>query len=270
MEKDIVPNLMEKIRKDFAAAVSADEHIQKFLKKIRDGTANMDEASLFARKLGDILAEVLKQDITKDILPDGRMYYNIADRTIKPMLEENFKLTNEAAKAVQAILDEKEGIRMNAMSGNWPEERVNTLVGAIGEDGIEWEEVERRMDEPVRNVSQSFLDEFIKTNAEFRYKAGMSAMIIRKLAGGACAWCRNLAGIYEYPEVPQDVYRRHDNCKCTVTFKSGKQRQDVWTKQKWSTPGQLDHRKKIGMELTRRTREEARQKEVELEKVTQQ
>lgn len=46
----------------------------------------MDETSLFARNLGDILAEILKKDITQDVLPNGRMYYNIAERTIKPVL----------------------------------------------------------------------------------------------------------------------------------------------------------------------------------------
>lgn len=266
MVADIVPELMEKIREDFAEKVSDDEKIQKFLKRIRNGTASMEETSLFARNLGDILAEVLKKNITQDILPDGRMYYNIADRTIKPMLEENFELTNEAAREVQALLDEKRGIQLNAISGTWPEERVNTLIGAIGEEGIEWEEVERRMDEPVRNISQSFLDEFIKANAEFRYKVGMSAKIVRKLAGGACAWCKNLAGSYEYPDVPEDVYRRHDNCKCTVTLQSGKQRTDVWTKQTWSTQEQMAARRSVGLNLTRRTKEEAQKKEVELEK----
>lgn len=264
MAVDIVPELLEKIRNDFMVAASEDGKIQKFLKKIRDGTANMDETSLFARSLGDILAEVLKKDITQDILPDGRMYYNIANRIIKPMLEDNFNLTNRAAGMVQAILDEQDGIHLNAMSGTFPEERVDALIGAISEEGIEWEELERRMDEPVRNISQSFMDEFIRTNAQFRYQAGMRAQIVRKLAGGACEWCKRLAGTYEYPDVPVDVYRRHDNCRCTVTFKSGRQRQNVWTKQSWSTPEQLEQRKKVGLDLTRRTREEARKKEEEL------
>ena len=264
MAADIVPELLEKIRNDFMIAISGDRQIQKFLKKIRDGTANMDETSLFARSLGDILAEVLKRDITQDILPNGRMYYNIANRIIKPMLEDNFNMTNKAAGMVQAILDAQDGLHLNAMSGTFPEERVNTLIGAISEEGIEWEEVEKRMDEPVRNISQSFMDEFIQTNARFRYQAGMRAQIERKLAGGACEWCKRLAGTYEYPDVPDDVYRRHDNCRCTVTFKSERQRQNIWTKQSWSTSEQLEQRKEAGLDLTRRTREEARKKEEEL------
>ena len=41
MAQDIVPELLQKIQDDFQKAVSADENIRKFLKKIRDGTATM-------------------------------------------------------------------------------------------------------------------------------------------------------------------------------------------------------------------------------------
>ena len=59
MADDIVPELMARIRRDFSEAALANERIQKFMKRIRDGTAGMDDASLFARDLGDVLAEVL-------------------------------------------------------------------------------------------------------------------------------------------------------------------------------------------------------------------
>ena len=265
METDIVPALLDKIMYDFGNALNADGQIRKYLQKIRDGTVSLDEASLFARGLGDILADVLRKDLKQNILPDGRMYYNIAERIIRPMLRGNYNMANEAAKIAQTDMDRETGFDLNAIYGEWPEERVSSLIGAISEDGIEWEEVSRRMDEPVRNISQSFLDDFVKTNAAFRNRAGMKAMVVRKLHGGACRWCRNLAGTYEYPDVPEDVYRRHDNCRCTVTYRCGRRRQDVWTKQEWSTPGQMQHRRTVGLELMKRTREQAGKKEAELE-----
>lgn len=30
-----------------------------------------------------------------------------------------------------------------------------------------------------------------------------------------------------------DIFRRHDNCTCTVTYECGRQRQDVWSKKTW-------------------------------------
>ena len=93
----------------------------------------------------------------------------------------------------------------------------------------------------------------------------MDVVIVRKLQGGACAWCRNLAGAYGYEDVPADVYRRHDNCRCTVTYKSGKYLENVWTKKNWTADDkELEKRRNLRLGLTRRTREQARQKEKEL------
>jgi len=47
-----------------------------------------------------------------------------------------------------------------------------------------------------------------------------------------------MAGRFEYGEEPDDIYRRHDNCDCTVTFENGRKRQDVWSKREWEAPEQ--------------------------------
>ena len=75
------------------------------------------------------------------------------------------------------------------------------------------------------------VDDAVKANAEFHYDAGLKPVITRRLGGDACAWCRNLAGSYEYHSEPEDVYRRHERCRCTVEYKPDKKkRQNVWTK----------------------------------------
>ncbi|MBR1422935.1 MAG: hypothetical protein IJ571_05790 [Ruminococcus sp.] len=33
---------------------------------------------------------------------------------------------------------------------------------------------------------------------------------------------------------PHDVFRRHDNCGCSVTYEDGGMRQQVWCKRDWS------------------------------------
>lgn len=59
----------------------------------------------------------------------------------------------------------------------------------------------------------------------------MVEKIVRTTDGHCCDWCANLAGTYEYGMEPKDVYRRHDNCGCQVTFISEKGAQDVHSKQ---------------------------------------
>ena len=82
------------------------------------------------------------------------------------------------------------------------------------------------------NITGSFQTDYIKKNAEFRGKAGLTCYIERKDGFRCCDWCAGLAGRYRYPdEVPKDVYRRHDNCTCDVSYVSEKGRQNVHTHQ---------------------------------------
>lgn len=71
------------------------------------------------------------------------------------------------------------------------------------------------------NIAQNYIDEYVEQNAEFRAKAGLKAKIIRSTNGKCCKWCDRLAGTYSYP-APREVYQRHDNCDCTVTYVSEK------------------------------------------------
>ena len=81
------------------------------------------------------------------------------------------------------------------------------------------------------NFTQSIIDDSIRENAEFHHKVGLSPKIVRTTVGNCCKWCQKLDGSYVYPNVPPDVYRRHQHCKCTVNYKtSDGKRQNVWTK----------------------------------------
>ena len=56
----------------------------------------------YAELLGEVLSESFKDVLTPDALPDGKMYYNIANRTVKPLLRENFNNVNQIARSVNA------------------------------------------------------------------------------------------------------------------------------------------------------------------------
>lgn len=88
------------------------------------------------------------------------------------------------------------------------------------------------------NVSQSFYDLYVEANVRFRSRLGMKSVIIRRQLGNCCKWCANLAGIYDPSNAPDDIYRRHENCRCLVTYKSQYGYQDVWTKKERATQRQ--------------------------------
>ncbi len=76
----------------------------------------------------------------------------------------------------------------------------------------------------------------------------MAPKIVRETAGGCREWCDGLTGEYTYTDVPDDVYKRHKNCNCTVGFYPGEsKRQNVHTRKREEAPEVLERGKAIGL-----------------------
>lgn len=235
---DIAPELLERIRQDFNNAYTNSEKITSLLAKVKAGRATYAEANEYAVELGEILASAYNKNITSAVLPDGQMYYNIAKRIIEPTMSNNYNLIADTSMQVQKSLNGAAGIGIKAIKPELNSERISGIINRISSEAFE--NVKWLLDEPVKNFSQSVVDDSIKANSEFHGKAGLAPQIVRKLSGGCCEWCARLAGKYTYPDVPQDVYRRHQRCRCTVEYDPGSGKvQNVHSKQ-WSSKSQHD------------------------------
>lgn len=241
-QQDIVPGLLDEIEEAFEEKVNSNRTIKQIEEKISKKTAQLKDGHAYAQELGESLSGVLQEKITPETLPDGKLYWNIADRTVRPMLEQNHKLVNDTAVEIQSIQDEKDGIELQPVGGEFPEERIHGLIDKMTEEP-DIEKALGFLGEPIVNNTAAFFDQFIEANADFRHKAGLHEVIERVGTPGACPWCAALAGTRDYsPGMDRDVFRRHENCRCLVTFKSGKRRQNVWSKELWEEEDGLNPR----------------------------
>lgn len=245
---DIGAELLEKIRAEFQKTCKADKYIQSVLKKIEGGTAKMEEVALLSKQLGFRVSQAIGAHVNVAALPDGKMYYNIADTILTGVLKDNYDVINSAAAECQKALDKTAGINITPQQAAFPTERVQAVVNAASVPDIAEKVMIRRMTAPAQNITESFYNDYVQKNVKFRSDAGLDCYIIRNDHGGCCKWCSKLAGKYHYPEdVPKDVYHRHDNCGCTVTYLNGRNAQDVWDKTKWNvSDDELERMKKAG------------------------
>ncbi len=247
MATDVVPALNEAIQASFKGYVLKDRRIATISKRIRDGTATFVDAHDYAERLGENLSRALVNNLTADRLPDGRLYYNIAQRTVVPGLQENYELTNVAASDIQDILFASEKIGIKAAKADFPEDRIQGLIDKMTAEGITLERAIIWLQEPIINNSEAFVDDFIRENAKQAENVGLKATLTRIADPGCCEWCAKLAGVYEYGKAPRDIYRRHEFCRCTVTYQAKKTSQNVWNKRQWqSSPEELARREQIG------------------------
>ena len=233
-EIDVLPKLLEKVKNEFELAYGESEIIRNAFAKLKAKKATYRTANDFAIEIGGILSKALGVSINADKLPDGKMYYNIAQRLLTDVLGRNYELVSGYASDVQKNLNDKAKIGLKVQVTELNKDRIAGIVNRFSSED-NFEDVSWLLDEPIVNFTQSIIDDSIRKNAEFHYKAGLQPEIVRTSYFHCCEWCQEVQGNYKYPRVPKDVYRRHQHCRCIVDYdpKNGKT-QNVWTK-KWNS-----------------------------------
>lgn len=223
MDNDIVPALLESIGKEFDNRTYNSKKLKKALKQLEAKKATYVDVNDFAVELGEILAEVFKNNITSDTLPDGKMYFNIAERIINTTLKKNHLLIANFTVDVQTELNHVANLRLKGQKPDFNQDRADGIINRISSED-DFETIKWILDDPIVNFSQSVVDDAIKINADFHGRAGLSPKIERHVSGHACQWCSRLAGTYDYKDAPDEVYQRHERCRCIVDYqpKSGR------------------------------------------------
>lgn len=247
---DIVPSLLESIQNEFKDRWKKNQIVAKTWKKIKNKTATYEDANDFAVAVGEMLEQSYKRFLSADTLPEGRMWYNIATRILEPTLHNNYELISQVCMEAQGTVNEQSGIGLKAVKPTYNENRVNGFIDKIS-NAEDYDDVAWLLGEPVVNYSQSVVDDSIRQNADFHAASGLTPKIRRILATSEkrttmsghkkityyvpCPWCAALAGEYDYPfGAPDDIFRRHENCRCTLEYvKDGKKQNPWYTKTQW-------------------------------------
>lgn len=241
MADDIAPQLIESVTEEFHRLYANSSTVQNLLKKVKQGSATYAEAQEYSLEVSKLIGTAYQMHVSSAVLPDGKMYYNIASRLIPASLDENYELVSDYAVKVQQALNDSAGVGLKAQSASLNQDRVDGLVDMVS-NADQYDDVASRLLSAIENFSQNVVDETIKENAGFHYQAGLSPKIVRKATWKCCDWCNALVGSYSYPDIPQDVYRRHENCRCTVLYDpadGSKNLQNVHSK-RWTQSEQGD------------------------------
>lgn len=192
-------------------------------------------------------------------VPDGRhgdvrgaasqplLDYDIASRISSSVPGNAHSLISGFAADVQYSANSKAGVGIKVQPAKLDQERIDGIVNIVS-GKHRYDDIAYMLDEPVITFGQAVVDETLRKNIEFQGKSGKSPKVIRRATGKPCRWCAAIAGTYTYPDVPKDVFRRHQRCRCIVEYDPGTgRRQNVHSKE-WTDAAELEKRKSIGLE----------------------
>lgn len=230
MEHDVLPDILQEVQDRFERDFGKSEIVRNAFAALKGKKATYKTANEFAIEVGEILSKALGASLIADKLPDGKMYYNIAQRLLSDVLGRNYEIISGYTRDVQKKLNTDAKISLKVQVPELNQDRIAGIVNRLASEE-KFEDVSWLFGEPIVNFSQSIIDDSIQKNAEFHYNSGLQPEIVRKSFFHCCDWCQEVQGSYKYPRVPKDVYRRHQRCRCTVDYdpKSGKVK-DIWSK----------------------------------------
>lgn len=238
MSSKTVDENYRRLRAELDELLSNDKRLTAIADKISKGAADFSDTARYTQIVSKHMSDVIKHNI-------GELKQPMAKEMVcKELLRDHYELINGVFGEVQVRVDEKLGIHLNPIKPAYPAERVDSWAHSLEDPTVEPSVTERRAASGSENIGNSMHDACIKENAKVREQAGLKCYLVRDAGGGCCPWCQALAGRYDYATVHDDIFRRHDNCTCSVTYECGRQRQDVWSKKTWeATPEELKARK---------------------------
>jgi hypothetical protein len=167
---DIVPVLLKSIKKSFNARIKGSARLALAQKALDDGTATHYQTQQVAQELGIISSAALLDNIGYGILPNDRMYYNIASRIIPPLFDISWEIIQQYGSQVQAKMNRAAGYGIKAVRVQQKTDiRDSIIEKTVSAEGIG--AVRAQMDAPIKNAIWHMAFDVMRGNAEFIIQA---------------------------------------------------------------------------------------------------
>lgn len=217
------------VREEVQQRIEQDPELIRLRKKIESGKATYADTAAYSNRAGKLLGEVFSRRLPEIPLEER-------EPLCVELLHDRYIDINAAVDTAQRFMDEALGIHIAPQHAPFDSERGHQIGSSLRDLSKLVETLQRRSRAATETATKAIHDDRMKAESKFRHRAGLDCRITRVAVNGCCPWCSKVAGRYVYGEEPDDIYRRHDNCDCTVTFENGRKRQDVWSKREWETP----------------------------------
>ncbi|MBP0975440.1 MAG: hypothetical protein J6P20_05190 [Oscillospiraceae bacterium] len=217
------------VREEVRERIERDALLAKLRKKIESGKGTYADTAAYSVRAGKLLGEIFSRRLPEIPLEER-------EPLCVDLLHDQYIDINVAVDTVQRFRDEAQGFHLAPQHAPFDSKRGHQIGSSLRDLSKPVEVLQRRAKAAPETAVKAMHDDRMKSEAKFRHKAGLDCRITRVAVNGCCPWCTDVAGRYRYGEEPDDIYRRHDNCDCTVTFENGRKRQDVWSKREWESP----------------------------------
>lgn len=137
--KDVAPELLEKLNKTFGQKVVIDPQIRSYKKKLEAGKLTERDCALYIRKVVSIASASVTDVMKPKDLPDGKLYWNIAEAVIVPFLKGVIVQMNNIAVSTMKDSDRKQNINIKIQKLRYPDGQIRSYLNMIVRNSLDSE-----------------------------------------------------------------------------------------------------------------------------------
>lgn len=137
--KDVAPELLEKLNKTFGQKVAVDPQIRSYKKKMEAGKLTERDCALYIRKVVSIASASVTDIMKPKNLPDGKLYWNIAEAVIVPFLKGVIVQMNNIAVSTMKDSDKKQNINIKIQKLRYPDGQIRSYLNMIVRNSLDSE-----------------------------------------------------------------------------------------------------------------------------------
>lgn len=137
--KDVAPELLEKLNKTFGQKVAIDPQIRSYKKKLEVGKLTERDCALYIRKVVSIASASVTDVMKPKNLPDGKLYWNIAEAVIVPFLKGVIVQMNNIAVSTMKDSDKKQNINIKIQKLRYPDGQIRSYLNMIVRNSLDSE-----------------------------------------------------------------------------------------------------------------------------------
>lgn len=211
--------ILASILEMYAEELKSSHAAQTIREKVENGIYRYEDAEDLAREISRILGDAFGRYLP-EALTNGRLYREAADIVVRRPVIRGTQDVKDVAVRIQKGINQKNGLNFNAIVPEINEDQLTGIITGIC-NADSYEAGKTTLLVQVENFMEGYVDDYVQKNADFDFRSGLEPIVERSVRTNCCTWCSKLAGVYKYEDVRDkgnDVWRRHKNCHCTITY----------------------------------------------------
>ena len=201
--------LLEKIKEEFR---------KRF--KEKESFSDYKQVQSYAVEIAEKSSKAVISNLDDSLINEfGTLDYNTLNEVLTKLFKDDYKLIADACVIAQTEMNKNANIGLKAITPKYDDDRAHSIVWDMAQRNLE--SFKQAYPTYTDNFYQSTVDEAVRANADFQWKAGLEPKVTRLAKYDCCKWCQSLEGTYRYEDVSDsgnDVWRRHKNCKCLIVY----------------------------------------------------